>query len=107
MKRMIEYLYTLDYQVDPPVSASDDCVLDKNIIVEPSEFRVPSNDEQTSPDRPESEGLLDDLNQPFAPSEPSEKATPPFDPLSFHILMYSLADRMFIQGLKALSQQNV
>jgi hypothetical protein len=26
---------------------------------------------------------------------------------SFHILMYSLADRLFIQGLKALSKQNV
>lgn len=29
------------------------------------------------------------------------------NPLSFHILMYSLADRLFIQGLKALSKQNV
>ncbi|KAJ5535100.1 hypothetical protein N7527_001354 [Penicillium freii] len=27
--------------------------------------------------------------------------------LSFHILMYSLADRMFIHGLKALSKEKV
>lgn len=29
------------------------------------------------------------------------------DPLSFHILMYSLADRLFIKGLKALATENV
>lgn len=29
------------------------------------------------------------------------------DLLSFHILMYSLTDRLFIQGLKALSKKKV
>lgn len=32
---------------------------------------------------------------------------PPFDPLSFHILTYSLADRLFMHGLKELSKQKV
>ena len=32
---------------------------------------------------------------------------PEYDTLSFHILMYSLADRLFIEGLKALSKENV
>ena len=32
---------------------------------------------------------------------------PEYDTLCFHILMYSLADRLFIEGLKALSKENV
>lgn len=37
----------------------------------------------------------------------SKRPAPMPDLLSFHILMYSLTDRLFIQGLKALSKQNV
>lgn len=50
---------------------------------------------------------LDNPVQTVDVSEQSDKPTPAFDPLLFHILMYSLADRMLIKGLKVLSQQNV
>ncbi|KAA8647706.1 uncharacterized protein ATNIH1004_006403 [Aspergillus tanneri] len=83
VKQMIEYLYTLDYQVDPHVPVSDACVSDENILAKSSELQ---------------EG--EDTPSTYKPACTS-------DPLSFHILMYSLADRLFIQGLKALSRQNV
>ncbi|CAG8175834.1 unnamed protein product [Penicillium salamii] len=38
-------------------------------------------------------------------TDSSENPLAVFDDLSFHISMYSLADRMFISGLKALSSQ--
>ncbi|KAJ5693928.1 hypothetical protein N7536_004340 [Penicillium majusculum] len=41
------------------------------------------------------------------PADMPEDADTACDILSFHILIYSLGDRMFIHGLKALSKENV
>ncbi|ODM20083.1 hypothetical protein SI65_05069 [Aspergillus cristatus] len=81
VKQMVEYFYTLDYQ-------------------------IPGNGENT-PSQPKREESPGDADEFLESSKPPREPVPTFDPLCFHILMYSLADRMFIRGLKILSQQNV
>jgi hypothetical protein len=85
---MIEYLYTLDYQVEDVV-----------------DFAAEETTEQgTSP-----EGFSGDVqgNAIVETHEPASASASTYDPLLFHILMYALADRLFIHGLKFLSKQNV
>ena len=100
---MVNYLYTLDYHVDfgnanpdqpstgeGPLeidSKGDDFVNDEAVPYQPSEGET---DQRTA-----------------SRDEVSENPAATWDPLSFHILMYSLADRMFIEGLKALSRCRV
>lgn len=96
IKQMIKYLYTLDYEADTYIAPSEG---DESIIAHSSglEEEIPST-------LPEGEMPQSDLN---GVSDVSRGPSPIPDPLSFHILMYTLADRLFIQGLKALSKQNV
>lgn len=108
---MIEYLYNLDYQVEDVQSL-------------PSE----SVGNETEPEKPENNGPDGNGVESLGPSNtlagegvsPTPSAgglpktanhvsdhIPPYDPLSFHILIYSLADRLFIHGRKELSKQKV
>ncbi|KAJ5954175.1 hypothetical protein N7501_008454 [Penicillium viridicatum] len=80
VKGMIDYLYTLDYEVKLPPP------------------------EPTLPQQPDGEKARDN---PGMPANMPEDAGTACGILSFHILMYSLADRMFIHGLKALSKEKV
>jgi hypothetical protein len=98
---MIEYLYTLDYQVDTYITPSDGCISDGSIITNSSRLQ---ENEDSSSIQPESETLQTNSN---GVSDLPKESASISDPLSFHIPMYSLADRLFIQGLKALSKQNV
>ncbi|KAJ5961198.1 uncharacterized protein N7479_008348 [Penicillium vulpinum] len=83
VKGLIEYFYYLDYEVQPHCPDTDVFIgLDK-----------PTPDTET------------DADVVRAPSEPKEDLVATFDPLSIHISMYSLADRMFIEGLKVLSKK--
>ncbi|CAI7632638.1 unnamed protein product [Penicillium viridicatum] len=84
VKGMIDYLYTLDYGVKLPPP------------------------EPTTPQQPDGEKARDNPEMPTnMPAKMSEDAGTACGILSFHIMMYSLADRMFIQGLKALSKEKV
>ncbi|KAL4872345.1 hypothetical protein BDV12DRAFT_193439 [Aspergillus spectabilis] len=87
VKQMIEYFYTLNYKVESHSSSSHGCIMNSNSTAEASE----------EPAISQSEG---------SPVDPVNH-TPEYYPLSFHILMYSLADRLFIEGLKALSKEKV
>jgi hypothetical protein len=96
VNKMIEYFYTLDYQVDTYITPSDGCIN--------TNYSGLQENEDNPPFQPE--GRTSQSNLDGATDLPEESASV-FDPLSFHILMYSLADRLFIHGLKALSKQNV
>ncbi|KAJ5742373.1 uncharacterized protein N7511_011392 [Penicillium nucicola] len=99
---MIEYFYTLDYLVNQPLSLPDNPQSSEAPSTNASEAQNVSADEALACQQPEGSEDQENASQPDdAPRNPP--AT--FDPLSFHILMYSLADRMFIEGLKALSNQ--
>lgn len=80
VKGMIDYLYTLDYQVKP----------------HPPETGISR----------QSDGERSQYS-PKKPNGTDEDAATACNILSAHILMYSLADRMFIHGLKALSKDKV
>lgn len=88
VKGMIDYLYTLDYEVKLPPP------------------------EPTLPQQPDGEKARHNPEMPtnmppnMPPNMPEDAGTA-CGILSFHILMYSLADRMFIHGLKALSKEKV
>lgn len=76
---MIDYLYTLDYKVELPIPETN---------LQQAEGEKARDNQEMPTDLPEDAGASCSI-------------------LSFHILMYSLADRMFINGLKALSKENV
>lgn len=102
VREMIEYFYTLDYLVNHPLSLPDS----SNSSETPSTNVSGAEDVSANGVVPcqQPEGREDQENA----SQPDDAlGNPPaaFDPLSFHILMYSLADRMFIEGLKVLSNQ--
>ncbi|KAJ5208012.1 hypothetical protein N7449_002391, partial [Penicillium cf. viridicatum] len=80
VKGMIDYLYTPDYEVELPPP------------------------ETNPPQQPDGEKAQDN---PEMPADIPEDVGTACGILSFHILMYSLADRMFINGLKAISKENV
>ncbi|KAL4778453.1 hypothetical protein BJX76DRAFT_352603 [Aspergillus varians] len=103
VKKMIEYLYTLEYQVESHSASSDDSIIHTNTVAEPSEM-PDILEKEILPDEPETPF---NITEPYGPQEPPVNQAPAYDPLSFHILMYSLADRLFIEGLKALSKENV
>jgi hypothetical protein len=74
---MIEYLYTLDYHL---------------------EVHSPETELPRHPDGENTENSLEE------PGDTDENAATACNTLSLHILMYSLADRLLIHGLKALSK---
>jgi hypothetical protein len=76
---MVEYLYMLDYQIDGVQSSEVETL----------------TDEKTTP-------AVETSDKPS-----SITSTQYYDPVSFHILMYSLADRLIIHGLKSLSKIKV
>ncbi|KGO38935.1 Uncharacterized protein PEX1_049590 [Penicillium expansum] len=80
VKQMVEYLYTLDYHVEVLSQQTD-----------PS----PQSNGEAGEDNPEQ---LDGID---------EEAATACNTLSVHISMYSLADRMCIHGLKALSKEKL
>jgi hypothetical protein len=87
----------LDYEADTYIAAPSEG--DESIIAHSSrlEEEIPSTP-------PEGRMSQSDLN---GVSDVSRGPAPIPNPLSFQILMYSLADRLFIQCLEALSKQNV
>ncbi|CAG8137436.1 unnamed protein product [Penicillium salamii] len=85
---MIDYLYSLDYQIKDCLADSDQDSPEKASIFRDFEGATTVTNSKTR----------------ISHSIPSYFS---FDPLLFHILMYSLADRMFIEGLKALSKVKV
>lgn len=96
VKQIINYLYILDYKADTYIALSKS---DESTICQSSRLK-----EEIPSTLPEGELSQPDLN---SVSDVSREPSPIPDPISFHILMYSLADRLFIQDLKALSKQNV
>ena len=77
---MIEYLYTLDYH---------------------SKVHSPETELSAHPDGENAEDSLEE------PGDTDEEAATVCNKLSLHILMYSLADRLLIHGLKSLSKDKV
>ncbi|KAJ5842562.1 uncharacterized protein N7525_000303 [Penicillium rubens] len=102
-KRMIDYLYSLDYRVKGCLSGSSHDILEETSTVNdsgsPTVFTA-----KPIPYIAESGADEDSLGRPV---EPIEDLIAEIDPLSFHILIYSLADRMFIVGLEAISKAKV
>ena len=96
---MVYYLYTLDYHVDVGNSSPDQ----PSTGEEP--LKIDSKGDEAVSYQP-SEGETSQRNA-SRDDEVPENPTTTWDPLSFHILVYSLADRMFIEGLKALSRCKV
>ncbi|CAG8370860.1 unnamed protein product, partial [Penicillium salamii] len=85
VREMIEYFYTLDY-LAPSTNVSEDVSANEVVPCQQLEGR-------------------EDQGNASQPDDAARNPSAAFDSLSFHILMYSLADRMFIEGLKALSNQ--
>jgi hypothetical protein len=100
---MIDYLYSLDYRVKGCLSGSSHDILEETSTVNdsgsPTVFTA-----KPIPYIAESGADEDSLGRPV---EPIEDLIAEIDPLSFHILIYSLADRMFIVGLEAISKAKV
>ncbi|KAK2853272.1 hypothetical protein FQN49_005239 [Arthroderma sp. PD_2] len=82
VEKVLDYLYTLDYEAEALETPAD---------------RL-SNDEALEPYTVSA--TVEAISDP-----PSAPAAPALDPLSFHIQLYSLADRLFIHSLKFLSRQ--
>ncbi|OQE23475.1 hypothetical protein PENFLA_c011G02736 [Penicillium flavigenum] len=80
IERMIEYLYTLDYQL---------------------EVHSPETELSGNPDGENAEDSLEELGNT------DEEAATACNTLLLHILVYSLADRLLIHGLKALSKDKL
>lgn len=100
VRQMIEYLYTLDYQVDTLSESAPFTLKDVPTDLTKSGTAKTDSAYQAMVIR----GDQDSLN---TSKSTSDFASYGCDPLSFHILMYALADRMFIEGLKGLSKRKV
>lgn len=89
VSQMVNYFYTLDYQVAIGNTMSDcppACGETPRKILNDAQDKVQESAKQLGGD---------------------SEISATWDPLSFHILMYSLADRMLIEGLKDLSRCKV
>ncbi|RAL06346.1 BTB/POZ domain-containing protein [Aspergillus ibericus CBS 121593] len=102
VKQAIEYLYTLDYQVISHNTTERSHEHGNELSLTSSSCHVPDGEVDTSTIQGawETSGQSPDITD-------AGDTTPMLDPLSFHILMYSLADRLLIKGLKALAQKKV
>ena len=86
VSQMIRYLYCLDYDLEK---------------CEPGpETGTSGNSKEKTNGENASEGPSEEISNADSLGEIAQC----FDPLSFHIQMYSLADRMCIEGLKHLSK---
>lgn len=96
---MVYYLYTLDYHIDVSNSSPD----------QPSTSEEPLKIDSKGDKAVSYQPLKGETSQRNASRDDKvpKNLTATWDPLSFHILMYSLADQMFIKGLKALSRCKV
>lgn len=103
VEQMIEYFYSLDYQVKAGgYPDSNHEITDETSINEDTHSATTVGDCSSQHSHSEM-----DPNRANKPKDLAEDLTISFDPLSFHILMYSLPDRMFIDGLKAISKEKV
>ncbi|RAH84377.1 hypothetical protein BO86DRAFT_241053 [Aspergillus japonicus CBS 114.51] len=102
VKQAIEYLYTLDYRVISHNATERSREHGDELSLTSSSCQVPHGEVVTSTmqETPGTSGQYPD------PTD-AGNTTPMLDPLSFHILMYSLADRLIINGLKALAKKKV
>ncbi|KAE8137929.1 hypothetical protein BDV38DRAFT_245915 [Aspergillus pseudotamarii] len=98
VKQMIEYFYTLEYQVNTEFQAPDGQSFDQKNITSPPRWEGTETPLAHA-------GSVEPVESNQVCDVPEEQARLS-DPLSFHILMYSLADRLLIHGLKALSKEN-
>lgn len=104
VKQMINYFYTLDYYVDIGDSSSDQPHTGEESLMLDSELETFVNDEAV-PYRPSEKEM--GIGNTCGLDKVPEASEAVWGPLSFHILMYALADRMFIEGLKTLSRNKV
>jgi hypothetical protein len=99
---MIEYFYSLDYQPNTRCHPEFDHDMrhEKSFADNASTTALGYHSFQ----QPEKEM---GLNRSSKPNKPAKDLLTSFNPLSFHISMYSLAGRMFIEGLKTISKEKV
>ncbi|CAG7980534.1 unnamed protein product [Penicillium salamii] len=102
VRGMIEYLYTSDYGMGTFYLTPNGHTSSNTPFTDASEAGDIVADEQPLSQQLQGEEAKDMASQLSDAKEYPQAAA---DPLSFHILMYSLADRMFIEGLKDLSSQ--
>lgn len=95
---MIDHLYSLDYQIEDCFSDSDHDLSHKAPIF--PGFEGDNPDSQKAECGTDEDSLCKSV-------EPLEDSIAPSNHLVFHILMYSLADRMLIEGLKAQAKDKV
>lgn len=98
---MVDYLYTLDYEVHDSLLESDHDVCEGTSTADDCERAVTSAKTYSSLNS-DNEAQMESSGDHV---EPDPNVT--FDPISFHILIYSLADRLLIEGLKVLSKDKV
>ena len=105
MKQMIEYLYTLDYDIEPDAS-SNNYISHEDTITEFSELPIISEN-ASLPSGTGRERSPANIAEPSCSPNAPINQTAKCDALLFHISMYSLADRLLMEGLKALAMDYV
>ncbi|KAJ5577947.1 uncharacterized protein N7459_006911 [Penicillium hispanicum] len=104
VRQMFEYLYKLDYKADVSPPRPEDAFAAQQQYFTVAETNNSRDKEiSTSPQKDSAEGHELQSQPPGAPETFGNITRP----LIFHILMYSLADRMMINGLKDLARENV
>ncbi|CAG8377666.1 unnamed protein product [Penicillium salamii] len=104
VRGMIEYLYTSGYRMGTFSSPPDSSNSKETPCTDTSGPPYFFADEDAPCEQREGEEDNSSTSQLHDAKEYLQTAV---DPLSFHILMYSLADRMFIEGLKTVSSEKV
>ncbi|RDH26359.1 hypothetical protein BDQ94DRAFT_178035 [Aspergillus welwitschiae] len=102
MKQAIEYLYTLDYQVISHNTTKRSHGHGNGSSLTSSSRQIPNGEVVTST----LQGARETSNQSPDTTDAGD-TTRMLDPLSSHIQIYSLADRLLITGLNALAQKKV
>ncbi|CAG8939374.1 unnamed protein product [Penicillium salamii] len=102
VRGMIEYLYTSDYRTGTFPLTPNGHTSSNTPFTDASEADDIFANEHARSQQLQGEEAKDSASQLGDAKEYPQAAV---DPLSFHILMYSLADRMFIEGLKDKSSQ--
>ena len=100
IKKMLEFLYTLEYTVDVEACIAEEGAAEEEVTakaaVEEATIRE-ATVETNLTIRPSDSSLGES-------SKSLTHTVETYDPLSFHVLMYALADRLLINGLKAASK---
>ncbi|KAL1984816.1 hypothetical protein VTN96DRAFT_8660 [Rasamsonia emersonii] len=111
VKKMIQYLYTLDYSVtdelDTKSTAADakDDEIPMDGTVDEAAERNAEDTLQNIADFPEDGNIAESSEVPLNQVAENQAEAPVSDPLFFHIWMYALADRLLIDGLKVLAKR--